>query len=277
MKILAKLVSWSVGLVAFLLLIAHTFEWRQINVDVVTILLLTVIALFPLIELIRKVKIGEFEAEIAPREVAAAGAKLSREAISGVAPTSPETAFVPELVELVQVDAQLGLAKLRMELERILKALHSHTISDERQTRVLSLGKIVRDLTESEVIPKEISSGLGDVISLANRAVHGEYIRARDAEELAKVGLRLLAKLRDIYRERIVKPVESIVISDDERDKYFHARYRVTTVVPLVEEPYMNTYILDQADLDDFLEGYEEYAEFIVSVERIEDELKNGM
>ena len=72
MKILTKLVPWSVGLVALLLLIAHTFAWRQINVDVVTILLLAVIALFPLIELIRKVKIGEFEAEIAPREVAEA-------------------------------------------------------------------------------------------------------------------------------------------------------------------------------------------------------------
>ena len=38
----------------------------------------------------------------------------------------------------------------------------------------------------------------------------------------------------------------------------------------------MNTYILDQAGLDDLLEGYKECAEFIVNVERIEDERKSG-
>jgi hypothetical protein len=47
------------------------------------------------------------------------------------------------------------------------------------------------------------------------------------------------------------------------------ARYRVTTVVPLVEKPIKNTYVFDQDTLDSFLEGYEEYAEFIVAVEKV--------
>ena len=45
-------------------------------------------------------------------------------------------------------------------------------------------------------------------------------------------------------------------------------RYRMTTVVPLVKNPKRNTYILDQDGLDSFLDGYEEYAEFIVAIEK---------
>ena len=48
------------------------------------------------------------------------------------------------------------------------------------------------------------------------------------------------------------------------------AKYRVTTVVPLVNEPTLNIRILDQDGLEELLNGYNEYAEFMVSVERIE-------
>jgi hypothetical protein len=45
------------------------------------------------------------------------------------------------------------------------------------------------------------------------------------------------------------------------------ARYRVTTVVPLVTHPTRNMYMVNQEALDSFLEGYDEYAEFLVAVE----------
>ena len=36
------------------------------------------------------------------------------------------------------------------------------------------------------------------------------------------------------------------------------ARYRITTVIPLVENPSINVRIIDQEEFDDFLDGYDE-------------------
>ena len=82
-------------------------------------------------------------------------------------------------------------------------------------------------------------------------------------------GGTLAAELQQLYTERVLRPVEKVVIPSEEVDGYAAARYRVTTIVPLVDNPTRNTYILDQSELDSFLEGYEEYAEFIVGVERL--------
>lgn len=47
------------------------------------------------------------------------------------------------------------------------------------------------------------------------------------------------------------------------------ALYEVTTVVPLVEKPYLSKRTLNQEQLDQFLEGYNEFAEFIVEVRKL--------
>lgn len=65
-------------------------------------------------------------------------------------------------------------------------------------------------------------------------------------------------------------PVESKVISRGDVESYEDATYRLTTVIPLVENPVCNVYIVNQEILDNFLEGYDEYAEFIVSIEKLE-------
>ncbi len=62
---------------------------------------------------------------------------------------------------------------------------------------------------------------------------------------------------------------ESKVITNDLVEVFQSGHYRVTTVVPLVENPKMNIYIFNQEEFNDFLEGYGEYAEFIVSVEQV--------
>jgi hypothetical protein len=50
------------------------------------------------------------------------------------------------------------------------------------------------------------------------------------------------------------------------------AHYRVTTVVPLVDNPTKNVYVFDQEGMGQFLEGYEEHAEFVVDIRKIEDQ-----
>jgi hypothetical protein len=64
--------------------------------------------------------------------------------------------------------------------------------------------------------------------------------------------------------------IESKSIGSDEIDIYLSSRYRVTTIIPFKENPVMNIYLLTKEELNDFLEGYDQYAEFLVSVEQAE-------
>lgn len=68
----------------------------------------------------------------------------------------------------------------------------------------------------------------------------------------------------------MLEPIETAPIDKATVDKYRHAQYRVTSIVPLVDTPYKNVRILDQEGLDGLLESYYEYGEFLVEVEKLE-------
>jgi hypothetical protein len=55
---------------------------------------------------------------------------------------------------------------------------------------------MLRQAAQERLIPPEVSYPLMEVVSLANRAIHGEFVRAEDAEEIARVGVRGLEALR---------------------------------------------------------------------------------
>ncbi len=67
-------------------------------------------------------------------------------------------------------------------------------------------------------------------------------------------------------------PIESRTVTPQEVEHYENARYRVTTVVPLSENPKLNVYSFSYDDLEEFLADYGDFGGFIVSVIR-EDEL----
>jgi len=64
--------------------------------------------------------------------------------------------------------------------------------------------------------------------------------------------------------------IESKAIENSEVDIYMSSRYRVRTIIPFKENPVMNVYLFTKDELNTFLEGYDQYAEFIVSVEQAE-------
>ncbi len=64
--------------------------------------------------------------------------------------------------------------------------------------------------------------------------------------------------------------IESKAIGSDEVDIYVSSKYRVRTIIPFKESPVMNVYLFTKEELNTFLEGYDQYAEFIVSVEQAE-------
>ena len=266
-------ISWIVFLIALALLISHVVGWKPITVDTTTLLLLALLLVSPFIEQLRKIKVGEFEAEIAPDEVEKVKSEVDKRLGTGEVrePITPEVRSVGEsLLDLLDRDHVLALAKLRIELEQALTRLHLLTTPTTRQRRHAGLNRLVGDLVRSGILPAQQSESLREVISLCNRAVHGEHVRPADAKSILDIGIRILEEIDSILEEFIVKPIETHPLSPSDVSAYMGAKYRVTTVVPLVENPVRSVRILDQEGLDLLLEGYDEYGEFLVGIEKIE-------
>lgn len=64
--------------------------------------------------------------------------------------------------------------------------------------------------------------------------------------------------------------IESKAIQGGEVDIYMSSKYRVRTIIPFKGNPVMNVYLFTKDELNTFLEGYDQYAEFIISVEQAE-------
>ncbi|HKO95409.1 MAG TPA: hypothetical protein VJU86_00345 [Pyrinomonadaceae bacterium] len=266
---------WITLVVALVMLIAHTQPYKPVKVDHISVILLLVVFLSPFISAIKKIKIGDFEAEIDPTEV-----QRIRDDVSKVA--DKDKAQVPEIKNtidhikaLAESDHVLALAKLRMELERVLNHIYRATHKGERHDHFIPVGKLAHLLASAELLPKDIARTTREVVSICNRALHGEDIRQTDAESVLESGAFLLYELSSYLDEYKYKPTESTSISLETVADFQKARYRITSVVPLVNNPKRNIYLVDQEELDEFLEGYNEYAEFIVEIVR-EDQV-NGI
>ena len=270
MKRLRKVVPWFGLIVAGALLVTHVLGLGSLKVDSTTLVLLGLFLLVPYLDVIRKIKIGDFEAEIESREIQKVVSKAGTELGLGAVVDEDVNENEVSLRKLVQQDPQLALAKLRIELERSLNAIHRVGNRSDTSRRPMGVGRLVRELEEQDRLPQEIGGAIRDVLPLANRAVHGESVQTDDALQLVGLGVRLLRELHEVLADLVVGPEDSRPISKEEEVAYSSATYRVTTVTPLVDRPVKNTRTLDQEGLDLLLEGYEEYAEYIVGVERLE-------
>ena len=249
------------------LLVSHVLMWSAIQVDSITLAFVGFLLLIPLADLVRKIKLGDFEAEIGRAEVAKVQAKAAVEFNQFT--EEEQNISENQVRDLLRNDPRLAMAKIRIELEESLKRLYSASINTELDLRKTSLGRIADILVQKQVLSAPVASSIRDVIALANRAVHGERVEASAAEELAILGVRLVHEIQQAYFENVLKPLQKDVITKQVVNLYRSARYRVTTIVPLVENPVKNIYEFDQEALESFLDGYEEYAEFIVSIEKI--------
>ena len=56
--------------------------------------------------------------------------------------------------------------------------------------------QMIRELEEINSISSETGNLLRKVLSVANRAIHGEYVRSADAVGIAEVGVGILEGLK---------------------------------------------------------------------------------
>jgi hypothetical protein len=152
-----------------------------------------------------------------------------------------------------------------------LRRLRSRATGRTSTSRNTSLHNIIRDLASQEILPRDLTPAIRDVLALCNRAIHGEAIRDKDAASVIDAGEDLLHEFDRLVREYgIAHPIDKTTITQGEVDAYRMAQYRVVTIIPLVDGPQRVTYVLTQDELEDYFEGYYEFAEFVISVERIE-------
>jgi len=256
------------------LLIVHTLGLSAITVDTTSLVLLGIILLCPWLAALKRIKIGEFEAEIDSAEVKRLTTDVNKalpELEGGTAVPPRERPIIDAARQLAVTDPVLSLAKLRIELERILRRLHG-SVSQTPSPKNPSLSWIIRDLTAREMVPSELAASIRDVLSICNRAIHGEEIRPQDAVSVVDSVGELLDALDTLAREyAATHPLKREDISLSDVEGYQHSRYRLTTIIPYVENPQKLTYVLTHDELEEFFDGYEEFAEFVVSIERISD------
>jgi len=260
---------------AFVLLVDHSFKIANLTVDSTSILLLVVMLLSPFVAAIKKIKFGDFEAEIDIDEIR----KIKSETEKILNESQEDREERPEIYatsdaikELAESDPVIALAKIRIELEKVLGQIARF---NSVKVSGFALGTLVNKLTNQEIVSHDVGKALREVIALCNRAIHGETISEEGARTIVDVGVELLEELYWIARNQastgsIVK--EEIITSQESDDYYYKKRYRLTSITPYVENPKKVVRELTQEQLDEVLENYSEYAEFIVELV----EVKNG-
>ena len=168
------------------MLLAHTFSFSVVKVDNTSIILLVVIFLSPFISAITKIKYGDFEAEIDPKEVQKIKNEVSAQVLETNEPAqnSEIERIVDSLSRLVESDPILALAKLRIELEKVVNKLYRMSNREDKSNKVMPLTQLIQRLSNAGILPKDIARTTRDVISISNRAIHGEDIRKQDAESV---------------------------------------------------------------------------------------------
>lgn len=98
--------------------------------------------------------------------------------------------------QLVGVDNPLALARLRIDLEKELRRIaYEHRINI--QNRPLGVGGLAEELVQREVMPSSVLVALRDIMSVCNKAVHGEGDVTDDvAASVVRVGSQLLDQLK---------------------------------------------------------------------------------
>jgi gas vesicle protein len=177
---------------------------------------------------------------------------------------------IASIQEALEADPLLSLAKLRIALEKILNKLQRLTPDSEEITGSSQLQQLLDKLSSNGVIPESISKPLHDVIFMSNQALHGKEIPLLEARSIVEIGVSLLNRLYWHSREFFLEPSKQVIVSSLEVDQYREATYRLVSIIPYIENPVRNVRLLTQEDLDDFFEGYHEYAEFIIELTKIE-------
>ncbi|GHO85228.1 hypothetical protein [Dictyobacter formicarum] len=261
-------------LLILVIIVIHGRFDSLFKIDTLTLFLLVLLFILPYLPLIKtwKFKYGEFEAEVTTEEINEIKRKVND--IPQKAEKT-ENEDIINLKDFAESDPQLALAKMRIELEKQLRLLFNIYMPESIQhKRNRSLSFIVDSLTKDGIIEKPLASALKDIIGVANRTIHGEEISTENVLKLIDPYNTALGELEFAVIEHALKTVKKETIDQSIVGDYAEAEYLLTTITPSVSNSQKSTYKMNQAEIDAFLEGYNEYAEFIIELSKIEQNNK---
>ena len=184
-----RFLQYGITLVALLIALGHLI-WPELTIDAITVALLF-IALVPwLTPLFKSLELpGGWKIEFQDFERARTKADKAG-LLASVTVIRPQKRFSFQIV--AKEDPKLALAGLRIEIEKRLAEIAE---TNGLETEKIGIGRLLRILGEKELLSKEQSSVLADMVGLLNAAVHGGDIDERAAEWALDVGPRLLDTL----------------------------------------------------------------------------------
>jgi len=282
-KFLVTNVWWLTLVLATLLLGAHVTSFGDLKIDTIALALLAIILLSPFASAVRRIKIGDFEAEIAPKEVAEVREEVAEQVEARAAdPDHPDERppliyqAIEHITTLAESEPLLALVQLRIEIERVTNRLARRLPEGHRSgSRPRPLGLRLDELAASRVLPVEVIQPLRRVLDITNRAAHGEAIRPEDAVGIVDAGTSLLEQIHWHAYDLAEAETKHIEMDPSEVLEYERAQYELTTVTPVLDHPRRSVKIVSQDELDHILDGYSDYAEFIVELRRIGDRPEN--
>lgn len=101
--------------------------------------------------------------------------------------------------EVANTDPNLSLVAFRIEIEkRVRQIAKTYQIKSHRT----SLGKLIRELQNLQILPSEVSSGLMDLVAIGNRAAHGVEVEVSAADWVLDFGGSIILKLDNILKNK---------------------------------------------------------------------------
>ncbi|PIR93952.1 hypothetical protein COT97_03940 [Candidatus Falkowbacteria bacterium CG10_big_fil_rev_8_21_14_0_10_39_11] len=164
--------------------------WPTINVDSI-FLILIILAIIPwIVPILKTLEFWGIKVEFQQR-------------LDRVAKEINESGLVKEesndkkneyiFLDVAESDPRLSLAGLRIELEKSLKKLAEVNREDGFvESSRTSLARIMRQLSDNEILTHKEGAALADMIDTLNKAVHGEDIDYRATEWVLNIGPKVL-------------------------------------------------------------------------------------
>ena len=215
--------KYLISLGAIFLLISHIFR-PDLGIDITAIALLLITALpfsgallktlvssgVKTLELPGGIKIELAEVKAATDKVIRGWSNIELPTLmaSGTATVSKSAASqghisiedpVAYIREVANTDSNLSLVAFRIEIEkRIRKIAENYKI----RSQGTSLGKLIRELQNEQILPPQVSAGLMDLVALGNRAAHGTEVDPHAADWILDFGESIVLEMDNILKNQ---------------------------------------------------------------------------
>ena len=107
---------------------------------------------------------------------------------------------IASIREIASTDSNLSLVAFRIEIEKRIREIAE---SCQIGTNSAPIGKLIRELQNSQILPYDVSTGLMELVALGNRAAHGVEVEPNAADWVLDIGSSIILQLDNILKNQI--------------------------------------------------------------------------